>query len=379
MLQGWTEWSVENLLSEKDKEAAMFDRLDDILIHYEELMLELNSPAVAEDQNRFRKLMKEQADLAPIVEAYKQYKKSKQDIEDSIALLEEENDEEMRELAKEELSEARKRVEELEQQLKNLLLPKDPNDDKNIILEIRAGAGGDEAALFAAELYRMYVNYAESHHWKVEIINVNENGIGGFKEVIAMVTGKGAYSKLKYESGVHRVQRVPETESGGRIHTSTATVAVMPEAEEVDVQIDMKDCRIDVMRASGNGGQCVNTTDSAVRLTHIPTGIVIYSQTEKSQLQNKEKAFRLLRSKLYDIELEKRQNSEAQERRSQIGTGDRSEKIRTYNFPQGRVTEHRIKLTLYKIEAVMNGDIQEIIDSLIAADQAARLAKMGEE
>ena len=379
MLQGWTEWSVENLLSEKDKEAAMFDRLDDILIHYEELMLELNSPAVAEDQNRFRKLMKEQADLAPIVEAYKQYKKSKQDIEDSIALLEEENDEEMRELAKEELSDARKRVEELEQQLKILLLPKDPNDDKNIILEIRAGAGGDEAALFAAELYRMYVNYAESHHWKVEIINVNENGIGGFKEVIAMVTGKGAYSKLKYESGVHRVQRVPETESGGRIHTSTATVAVMPEAEEVDVQIDMKDCRIDVMRASGNGGQCVNTTDSAVRLTHIPTGIVIYSQTEKSQLQNKEKAFRLLRSKLYDIELEKRQNSEAQERRSQIGTGDRSEKIRTYNFPQGRVTEHRLKLTLYKIEAVMNGDIQEIIDSLIAADQAARLAKMSEE
>ncbi len=376
MLQGWIEWSVENLLSEKDKEVAMFDRLDDILIHYEELMLELNSPAVAEDQNRFRKLMKEQADLAPIVEAYKQYKKSKQDIEDSIALLEEENDEEMRELAKEELSDARKRVEELEQQIKILLLPKDPNDDKNIILEIRAGAGGDEAALFAAELYRMYVNYAESHRWKVEIINVNENGIGGFKEVIAMVTGKGAYSKLKYESGVHRVQRVPETESGGRIHTSTATVAVMPEAEEVDVQIDMKDCRIDVMRASGNGGQCVNTTDSAVRLTHIPTGIVIYSQTEKSQLQNKEKAFRLLRSKLYDIELEKRQSSEAQERRSQIGTGDRSEKIRTYNFPQGRVTEHRIKLTLYKIEAVMNGDIQEIIDSLIAADQAARLAKM---
>ena len=378
MLQGWTEWSVENLLSEKDKEAVMFDRLDDILIHYEELMLELNSPAVAEDQNRFRKLMKEQADLAPIVEAYKQYKKSKQDIEDSIALLEEENDEEMRELAKEELSDARKRVEELEQQLKILLLPKDPNDDKNIILEIRAGAGGDEAALFAAELYRMYVNYAESHHWKVEIINVNENGIGGFKEVIAMVTGKGAYSKLKYESGVHRVQRVPETESGGRIHTSTATVAVMPEAEEVDVQIDMKDCRIDVMRASGNGGQCVNTTDSAVRLTHIPTGIVIYSQTEKSQLQNKEKAFRLLRSKLYEIELEKRQNSEAQERRSQIGTGDRSEKIRTYNFPQGRVTEHRIKLTLYKIEAVMNGDIQEIIDSLIAADQAMRLSRLNE-
>ena len=224
----------------------------------------------------------------------------------------------------------------------------------------------------------MYVNYAESQKWKVEIVSLNENGIGGFKEVVAMITGKGAYSKMKYESGVHRVQRVPETESGGRIHTSTATVAVMPEAEDVDVVIDDKDIRIDVMRASGNGGQCVNTTDSAVRLTHIPTGIVIYSQTEKSQLQNKEKAFRLLRSKLYDLELEKRQNEEAAERRSQIGTGDRSEKIRTYNFPQGRVTEHRIKLTLYKIDSIMDGDLYEIIDSLIAADQAAKLAKMNE-
>ena len=356
----------------------MFDRLDDILINYEELMLELNSPSVAEDQNRFRKLMKEQADLLPLVEAYKQYKQAKQDVEDSLTLLEEENDEDMRELAKEELSSAKDRIEDLENQLKILLLPKDPNDDKNIILEIRAGAGGEEAALFAAELYRMYVNYAESHKWRVEIVSLNESGIGGFKEVVAMVTGNGAYSKLKYESGVHRVQRVPETESGGRIHTSTATVAVMAEAEEVDVQIDMKDCRIDVMRASGNGGQCVNTTDSAVRLTHIPTGIVIYSQTEKSQLQNKEKAFRLLRSKLYDIELEKRQNSEAEARRSQIGTGDRSEKIRTYNFPQGRVTDHRIGLTLYKLDKILNGDIQEIIDACIAADQAAKLAKMNE-
>ena len=356
----------------------MFDRLDDMLRHYEELMLELNNPSVAEDQRKFRKLMKEQADLAPIVDAYKQYKQAKQDVEYSLALLDEESDEEMKELAKEELADAKKRIEELEQELKILLLPKDPNDEKNVIVEIRAGAGGDEAALFASELYRMYVHYAESQHWKTEMINVSESGIGGMKEVEFMITGHGAYSKLKYESGVHRVQRVPETESGGRIHTSTATVAIMPEAEEFDVVIDDKDIRIDVMRASGNGGQCVNTTDSAVRLTHIPTGIVIYSQTEKSQLQNKEKAFRLLRSKLYDMELERRQNEEAAERRSQIGTGDRSEKIRTYNFPQGRVTDHRIKLTLYKIDAIMDGDIQELIDSLIAADQAAKLAKMNE-
>ncbi len=356
----------------------MFDHLDDILIHYEELMQELNSPNVTEDQNRFRKLMKEQSDLMPVVDTYKAYKKANQDIQDSLAMLEEENDEEMRELAKEELADAKQRVTDLERQLKILLLPKDPNDDKNIILEIRAGAGGEEAALFAAELYRMYVNYAERNRWKVEIISLSESGIGGFKEVVAMITGRGAYSKMKYESGVHRVQRVPETESGGRIHTSTATVAVMPEAEDVDVQIDPKDCRIDVMRASGNGGQCVNTTDSAVRLTHIPTGIVIYSQTEKSQLQNKDKAFRLLRSKLYDMELEKRQNSEAEERRSQIGTGDRSEKIRTYNFPQGRVTDHRIKLTLYRIDSIMDGDIQELLDSLIAADQAAKLSRLNE-
>ena len=356
----------------------MFDRLDDLLIRYEELLEELNSPDVAMDQNRFRKLMKEQADLTPIVDAYKEYKKANQDVEDSLALLEEESDEEMRDMAKEELADAKKRIEEMEQQLKILLLPKDPNDDKNVMVEIRAGAGGDEAALFASELYRMYVHFAESNRWKTELVSVNENGIGGFKEVVFMVTGQGAYSKMKYESGVHRVQRVPETESGGRIHTSTASVAVMPEAEEFDVVIDDKDIRIDVMRASGNGGQCVNTTDSAVRLTHMPTGIVIYSQTEKSQLQNKEKAFRLLRSKLYDMELEKRQNQEAEERRSQIGTGDRSEKIRTYNFPQGRVTEHRIKLTLYKIDSVMNGELNELIDSLIAADQAAKLAKMGE-
>ena len=356
----------------------MFENLDDILVHYEELMMELGSPDVANDQTKFRKLMKEQSDLAPLVESYKEYKKVRQDQKDALAMLDSESDEDLREMAKEELSEAKKREEELEQELKILLLPKDPNDDKNIMLEIRAGAGGDEAALFAAELYRMYTHYAEEHNWKVDIVSLNESGIGGFKEVVAMITGKGAYSKMKYESGVHRVQRVPATESGGRIHTSTASVAVMPEAEEVDVQIDMKDIRIDVMRASGNGGQCVNTTDSAVRLTHYPTGIVIYSQTEKSQLQNKDKAFALLRSKLYELELEKKQSAESAERKSQIGTGDRSEKIRTYNFPQGRVTDHRINLTLYKLDKIMNGDISEILDACIAADQAAKLAKLNE-
>ena len=356
----------------------MFDRLEDLLIRYEELMSELSEPDVANNPERFRKLMKEQSDLTPIVEAYKEYKQCKQNIEDSLAMLDEETDEEMKELAKEELNDSKARVEELEQKLKILLLPKDPNDDKNVIVEIRAGAGGDEAALFAAEIYRMYVHYAESRRWKVETMECEEIGIGGMKSVTFMITGQGAYSVMKYESGVHRVQRVPETESGGRIHTSTITVAVMPEAEEVDVQIDEKDIRIDVMRASGNGGQCVNTTDSAVRLTHYPTGIVIYSQTEKSQLQNKEKAFALLRAKLYDIECQKAHDAEAEARRSQIGTGDRSEKIRTYNFPQGRVTDHRINLTLYKLDKIMNGDIQEILDALIAADQAAKLAKINE-
>ena len=356
----------------------MFDRLEDILLRFEEIMNQLSEPDVANDTNRFRKLMKEQSDLAPIVESYQEYKQAKQNIEDSLAMLEEENDEELRELAKEELNDSKARVEELEKKLKILLLPKDPNDDKNVIVEIRAGAGGDEAALFAAEIYRMYVHFAEGHRWKVELVECEEIGIGGMKNVTFMITGQGAYSVMKYESGVHRVQRVPETESGGRIHTSTITVAVMPEAEEVDVVIDEKDIRIDVMRASGNGGQCVNTTDSAVRLTHYPTGIVIYSQTEKSQLQNKDKAFALLRAKLYDIECQKQHDAEAEARRSQIGTGDRSEKIRTYNFPQGRVTDHRINLTLYKLDKVMNGDIQEIVDACIAADQAAKLTKMGE-
>ena len=357
----------------------MFDKLEDILIRFEELLSELGEPGVTNDQNRFRKLMKEQSDLSPIVESYKEYKQCKQNIEDSLAILEEENDEEMRELAKEELNDSKTRLEELETELKILLLPKDPNDDKNVLVEIRAGAGGDESALFAAEIYRMYLHYAESRRWKTELVECEEIGIGGMKNVTFMITGQGAYSVMKYESGVHRVQRVPETESGGRIHTSTITVAVMPEAEEVDVQIDMKDIRIDVMRASGNGGQCVNTTDSAVRLTHNPTGIVIYSQTEKSQLQNKEKAFALLRAKLYDMECQKQHNAEAEARRSQIGTGDRSEKIRTYNFPQGRVTDHRIGLTLYKLDKIMNGDIQEILDACIAADQAKKLANMQEK
>ena len=356
----------------------MFDRLEDLLIRFEEIMGELNEPNVTENQKRFRALMKEQSDLTPIVEAYKEYKQRKQDVEDSLSMLEMEDDEEMREMLKEELNDAKKRIEELEQELKILLLPQDPNDDKNVIVEIRAGAGGDEAALFAAEVYRMYVHYAESRRWKIEVMEMDEIGIGGLKSASFMITGQGAYSVMKYESGVHRVQRVPETESGGRIHTSTITVAVMPEAEEVDVVINDNDIRIDVMRASGCGGQCVNTTDSAVRLTHIPTGIVIYSQTEKSQIQNKAKAFALLRTKLYDIEQQKAHDAEAELRRSQVGTGDRSEKIRTYNFPQGRVTDHRIGLTLYKLEKIMDGDIQEILDACIAADQAAKLAKMNE-
>lgn len=357
----------------------MFDKLEDLLIRFEEIMGELGEPTVANNQDRFRKLMKEQSDLTPIVEAYKEYKKTRQDVEDSLAMLDEESDEDMREMLKEELNAGKKRIEELEQELKILLLPKDPNDDKNVIVEIRAGAGGDEAALFAAEMYRLYVHYAENQRWKVETMNVDEIGIGGMKEVNFMISGQGAYSRLKYESGVHRVQRVPETESGGRIHTSTISVAVMPEVDEdIDIVIEDKDIRIDVMRASGNGGQWVNTTDSAVRLTHYPTGIVVYSQTEKSQLQNKAKAFALLKAKLYDIEQQQRHDAEAELRRSQIGTGDRSEKIRTYNFPQGRVTDHRIGLTLYKLDKIMNGDIQEIIDGCIAADQAAKLARMGE-
>ena len=355
----------------------MFDKLESIVKRYEEVLEELNSPSVASDQNNFRKLMKEQSDLTPIVEAYKLYKNAKQTIEDSLEMLEE-NDEEIREMAKEELATAKKDLEEIEERIKILLLPKDENDDKNVVMEIRAGAGGDEAALFAAELYRMYCRFAERNGWKTELVSLNEMGLGGMKEVVFMVNGQGAYSKLKYESGVHRVQRVPVTESGGRIHTSTATVAVMPEAEDVDIEIDMNDCKFDVFRASGNGGQCVNTTDSAVRLTHIPTGIVISCQDEKSQLKNKDKALKVLKARLYDLELQKKQAAEAAERRSQVGTGDRSEKIKTYNFPQGRVTDHRIGFTSYRLDSILDGDIFELIDNCIAADQAAKLSSQAE-
>ena len=355
----------------------MYDKLDAIVLRYEDINRELASPGVLSDQARFRRLMKEQSDLTPLVETYTRFRSVSDNLEEFRMLLEEEDDEEMRELAREEISSSKKELDSLQEQLKILLIPKDPNDEKNVIVEIRAGAGGDEAALFAAEIYRMYIHYAESRRWKAETLDFEEIGIGGMKYVNFMISGQGAYSRFKYESGVHRVQRVPATESGGRIHTSTITVAVMPEVDE-DINIDIpdKDVRIDVMRASGNGGQCVNTTDSAVRLTHYPTGIVIYSQTEKSQLQNKAKAWALLRSKLYDLEMQKRHDQEADLRRSQIGTGDRSEKIRTYNYPQGRVTDHRIHLTLYKIDEILNGDLDEIIDALTTADQAAKLLKM---
>ncbi|MCR5775243.1 MAG: peptide chain release factor 1 [Lachnospiraceae bacterium] len=356
----------------------MFENVENIVLKYDELMRRISEPDAASDSNKYMELMKEQATLMPVVEAYKAYKDNEALIEESLQLIDDESDPELKELAREELASAKDRQPELIKELRLLLIPKDRNDDRNVIMEIRAGAGGDEAALFSYDLYRMYTHYIESRGWKTELLECEETGIGGMKNISFMVKGTGVYSVLKYESGVHRVQRVPETESGGRIHTSTATVAVMPEAEEVDVRIDEKDIRIDVMRASGNGGQCVNTTDSAVRLTHYPTGIVIYSQTEKSQLQNKSKAFALLRSKLYDLELQKKQDAESAERRSQIGTGDRSEKIRTYNFPQGRVTDHRIHLTLYKIDDIMNGDLKEVIDALAEADRAAKLSEMNE-
>ena len=351
----------------------MFDKLGVLEEKFEDLNMRVSDPEIISDQSTWQKLMKEVSDLEPIVSKYREYKQTKEDMEAAKEILETSSDEEFRELAKMELSEKEADMENIQSELKILMLPKDPNDDKNVIVEIRGGAGGDEAALFAGVLFRMYSMYASARRWKVELLSSNETGIGGYKEVVFMINGKGAYSRLKFESGVHRVQRVPDTESSGRIHTSTATVAVLPEVEDVEVELNMNDVRVDVFRSSGNGGQSVNTTDSAVRLTHAPTGIVISMQDEKSQLKNKEKAFKILRAKLYDIELEKSQKAMAQDRKSQVGTGDRSERIRTYNYPQGRVSDHRINMTLYKLEQFVNGDMDEMIDALITTDQTDKM------
>lgn len=352
----------------------MFGRLEEMEAKYEEISKKLSDPEVVNNQDEFRKMMKEHSNMTPIVEKYRQLKQTEKTIEEAKAILDENNDEELKQMAKEELTENREKLETMQSELKVLLLPKDPNDDKNVIMEIRGGAGGDEAALFAGDLFRMYSRYAERRRWKVEMMNSNENDLGGFKEVSFMIQGYGAYSRLKYESGVHRVQRIPTTESGGRIHTSTVTVAVLPEAEDVDVELDMNDVRIDVFRSSGNGGQSVNTTDSAVRVTHSPTGIVISCQDEKSQLKNKDKALKILRAKLYDLELEKQQSEVSASRKSQVGTGNRNERIRTYNFPQGRLTDHRVGLTIHRLESVLDGDIDEIMDTLITTDQAEKLS-----
>ena len=352
----------------------MFEKLSFIEKQHEELAAKISDPEVMQDMDNWRKLCKEHADMTPIVEKYKEYKANKNTIEDAEMMLDDpETDKEFKEMLNEEIKEAKANIERIEEELKILLLPKDPNDDKNVIVEIRGGAGGDEAALFAADLYRMYTMYAESKRWKTEILNLSEIGIGGIKEVSFMIEVQGAYSRLKFESGVHRVQRVPETESQGRIHTSTVTVAVLPEAEEVDFEINPADLQIDTFRASGAGGQHINKTESAIRITHIPTGVIVECQDERSQHKNKDKAMKVLRSRLYEAELQKQQDAIAADRKSQVGTGDRSERIRTYNFPQGRVSDHRIGLTLYKLEAIMNGDIDEIIDALITTDQSEKL------
>lgn len=350
----------------------MFDKLDFITEKYDELARKVSDPEIINNQPVWQKHIKEMGEMEPIVKKYTEYKKAKTELADAKELLET-GDEEMRELAKMEIGELEEKIETAEEELKVLLLPKDPNDEKNVILEIRAGTGGDEAALFGADLLRMYTRYAERNRWKTELMDMNETGIGGVKEAVMLIKGKGAYSRLKFESGAHRVQRVPETESSGRVHTSAATVAVLPEVDDVEIDLDPNDVRVDVYRASGNGGQCVNTTDSAVRLTHEPTGLVVTCQDEKSQIKNKEKAFKVLKSRLYDLEMQKQQDEIAGQRKSQVGSGDRSERIRTYNFPQGRVSDHRIGLTLYKLESFLDGDIDEIVDGLITDDQAKKM------
>ena len=353
----------------------MFDKLSLIEERYEELSQKVSDPAVIADSANFAKLCKEQSDIALIVEKYREYKSAKDAIADGEEILADPDmDKEMKELAEEEIKESKEKIENLSQELKILLLPKDPNDDKSVIVEIRGGAGGDEAALFAGDLFRMFTMYAETNRWKTEILSSSPTDIGGYKEISFSIEGQGAYSKLKFESGVHRVQRIPSTESGGRIHTSTVTVAVLPEVEEVEVNIDANDLRIDVFRAGGPGGQCVNTTDSAVRVTHIPTGLVVSCQDEKSQHKNKDKAMKILRSRLYDLVQQEQHDKIASERKSQVGTGDRSERIRTYNFPQGRVTDHRIGLTLHKLDAILNGDMEELISALITTHQSELLA-----
>ncbi|KXB68965.1 peptide chain release factor 1 [Peptostreptococcus anaerobius] len=354
----------------------MLDKLMVLEDKYKELSEKVADPEIISDQPTWQKLMKENSELEPIVMKYREYRKVNETIAESKQILEEESDEDLRELAKMELSEAESQIVEIEDELKLLLVPKDPNDEKNVIVEIRGGAGGDEAALFAGDLFRMYSRYAERKGWKTSLMSSNETGVGGYKEVSFLIKGKGAYSRLKYESGVHRVQRIPTTESGGRIHTSTATVAVLPEVDDVEVQINPEDLRFDVFRASGNGGQCVNTTDSAVRLTHVPTGEVVSCQDEKSQLKNKEKALKVLKARLYDRALADQQKEISAERKSQVGTGDRSERIRTYNFPQGRVSDHRINLTLYKLDSFIDGDIDEMIDGLITVDQAEKMSSI---
>lgn len=356
----------------------MFDKLELLIEKFEQLESKIIDPEIMKDMNVWQKLAKEHGDLKPIVEKYREYSKNKKDLEDAKEMLREGLDDDMKELVKEEISNLEDEIEKGEQELKILLLPKDPNDDKNVFMEVRAGTGGDEAGLFAEDLLRMYRMFADKQRWKTEIMSISEQGVGGIKEVVFLVKGNGAFSKLKYESGVHRVQRVPATESSGRIHTSAATVAVLPEVEDVDVVINQNDLRIDVYRASGNGGQCVNTTDSAVRITHIPTGLVVTCQDEKSQLKNKEKAMKILKSRLYDKYQEEQHKDIADARKSQIGSGDRSERIRTYNFPQGRVTDHRINMTIYQLDNFLNGDISEMVDALITSDQAKKMLAISE-